>query len=113
MGSWIPRSMHSQQRDAIRFLSRRWPDRSERVAGHSNLTVPAYASMHPDFKCDILSVEGWHGSPETAIDVVRTVSIRRYPCARRGECPMYPSCSLLGRAKHAEALKAGRAAVCR
>jgi len=69
MGSWSTRSMFSQQSDAARFISERWPHRAALIAGNSNHTVPAFALRHASFKCDILSVDGWHDSPEVYWDI--------------------------------------------
>jgi len=69
MGSWSTRNMFSQQSDAAHFISERWPHRAELIAGNSNHTVPAFALRHARLKCDILSVDGWHGSPEVYWDI--------------------------------------------
>ena len=69
MGSWTAESMFSQQHDAIRFISIRWPHRAERIAGNSNHSIASFAKLHPGFKCDLVSVDGWHGSPEVYEDI--------------------------------------------
>ena len=69
MGSWTAESMSSQQHDAIRFISMRWPHRAKRIAGNSNHSVATFAKLHPGFKCDLISVDGWHGSPEVYEDI--------------------------------------------
>ena len=69
MGSWSQNTLFLQQRDAISYISLHWPLRADRIAGNSNETVRTFAAMNPGFKCDILSVDGWHGSPEVYYDI--------------------------------------------
>ena len=78
MGSWTPAAMHAQQRSAKEFLSSRWPHRAEYIAGDSNHSVSSFARMRPHFKCDLLSVDGWHGSPEVYWDITHLRLLARH-----------------------------------
>lgn len=66
---WPAERLFPQQQDAIRFMAERWPFRTERVAGDSNVTVAAFAARHRDFKCDVISIDGLHTSPHVYHDI--------------------------------------------
>jgi hypothetical protein len=77
MGSWKADILFAQQEAALKAIDRLFPGRSSRVAGGSNDTVPVYPSQHPNFKCDILSVDGWHGSPAVYWDIMHMMPLAR------------------------------------
>ena len=66
---WPAERLFPQQQDAIRFMTERWPFRTERIAGDSNVTVAAFAARHRDFKCDVISIDGLHTSPHVYHDI--------------------------------------------
>ena len=76
--TWPARDLFAQQRDAADFISARWPLRSERIAGDANVTVPAFAQRHSSsVKCDIISIDGLHTSPQVFYDILNMRQLAR------------------------------------
>ena len=44
--------------------------RFKRVSGHSNVTIPRFAKEHSNVKCDLISIDGSHLSPQVYFDIL-------------------------------------------
>eukprot|EP01012_Entosiphon_sulcatum_P022879 TRINITY_DN2785_c0_g1_i1.p1 TRINITY_DN2785_c0_g1~~TRINITY_DN2785_c0_g1_i1.p1 ORF type:complete len:228 (+),score=22.00 TRINITY_DN2785_c0_g1_i1:20-703(+) len=45
---------------AARYLQRKYPNRLQVVWGDSQVTVPQFQQLHPNYTCQILSIDGGH-----------------------------------------------------
>ncbi len=44
--------------------------RFNQIVGNSHVTVPKFAHEHPDLKCDLISIDGSHESPQVYFDIL-------------------------------------------
>ena len=60
---------HTYAPCAFGYLSKTYPGRITLHKGNSALTVPAFHAANPDFKCDIISVDGGHQISQAVLDI--------------------------------------------
>ncbi|CAF3669112.1 unnamed protein product [Rotaria socialis] len=44
--------------------------RFHQIAGNSNLSIPKFSNDNPNFKCDLISIDGSHQSPQVYFDIL-------------------------------------------
>lgn len=57
------------QRAGLGFIAEAFSGRHEAVPGNSSETIPAYVAAHPEFKCDLIYIDGSHQEVATLSDI--------------------------------------------
>jgi len=64
---------HNYSVSSIHYLQEQFPGRLELILGDSTKTIPTFKSLHPDFKCDVIFIDGGH-TYEVALEDIRNMA---------------------------------------
>jgi hypothetical protein len=63
------KKLHVFQRAGLNFIAETFSGRHRAFPGNSSHTIPAYVAANPEFKCDLIYVDGSHQEVATLIDI--------------------------------------------
>ena len=60
---------HEYTPSSLHFLQDNFRGRLQMVLGDSTIAVPTFNSLHPDFKCDVIFIDGGHSYEVASADI--------------------------------------------